>query len=105
MSGLDSSAAGLVVQHLWAVADGGSVNCTDHTPTTALFSMSVTLCQLSQGRVAYFGLSTDLEAYFTGLSLGLSLPPRLSVAEWVISLANPDFSTTNASVAEDLFAA
>lgn len=62
MSGLDSSAAVLVIQHLWAVADGGSVNCTVHTPTTALFSMSVTLCLLSQGRVAYFGLSTDVEA-------------------------------------------
>lgn len=105
MSGLDSTAALRVMEHLREVADAGSaVICTVHTPTAAMFDLSDNLCLLSRGRVAYFGPSAEVEAYFTE-KLGVALPPRLSVAEWVISLCNPDFSSSSASMAETICSA
>lgn len=102
MSGLDSTAALRVMEHLREVADAGSaVICTVHTPTAAMFALSDNLCLLSRGRVAYFGPSSEVETYFTE-RLGLALPPRLSVAEWVISLCNPDFSASSASLADTI---
>jgi len=105
MSGLDSHAAGQVMRHLRDVADAGSaVVVTVHTPTAEMFGMSDNLCLLSGGRVAYFGPSDAIEAYFTD-TLGFTLPPRMSVAEWVLSLCNGDFSASTASVADDICSA
>lgn len=105
MSGLDSTAALRVMEHLREVADAGSaVICSVHTPSAAMFALSDSLCLLSRGRVAYFGPSAEVDAYFTE-KLGMTLPPRQSVAEWVISLCNPDFSASSASLADTICSA
>jgi ABC-type multidrug transport system ATPase subunit len=89
-SGLDASSAHAAMQHLTGIAKSGvTVICTIHQPSQLIYEMSDKLLLLTAGRVAYFGATDAAVSYFE--NLGCHMPPRTSVAEWLLNELNVDF--------------
>eukprot|EP00967_Tisochrysis_lutea_P042818 scaffold51558_cov29-Tisochrysis_lutea.AAC.2 len=96
-SGIDSASASSMMTFLKriALAQRLAVACTIHQPSASVFAGFDQTLILSDGRVAYSGLASDLGAYLA--SLGKPLPPAANPAEFVLDLVNKDF-TDKASV-------
>lgn len=71
-----------------------------HQPSTATFAMCDKLLLLSQGRIAYSGLITDLQAYFD--ECGYPIPQYMNPAEFVLDFVNVDFARDEDEVASQL---
>jgi ABC-type multidrug transport system ATPase subunit/ABC-type multidrug transport system permease subunit len=94
-SGLDATSAHATMSHLTRIAKSGvTVVCTIHQPSQRIFEMSHKLLLLTAGRVAFFGPTTNVVPYFERLDC--VMPPRTSVAEWLLDELNADFHTDRA---------
>jgi len=89
-SGLDSHMANEVAVSLAALAaDGRTVVCTIHSPTSYAFSKFDDLIMLKQGRVAYHGPCDSVAGYLQK-TCGVSPPQGIfySLPEWLVSVTS-----------------
>ena len=88
ISGLDSSAAYSVVQHLADLAGclKIAVIMTIHKPAEMVFDMLQDLYILEAGRLAYSGPMTCCEKYFK--ALGYKCPFKTDVADFIMDILN-----------------
>lgn len=61
-----------------------------HQPGELVFEMCDRLLLLSGGKQVYFGPPADAQGHFQ--ALGLEVPPRTSLAEFLLDRCNGDFS-------------
>mmetsp|Transcript_9118 Transcript_9118/g.9175 ORF Transcript_9118/g.9175 Transcript_9118/m.9175 type:complete len:1301 (+) Transcript_9118:45-3947(+) len=85
-TGLDSTAAFSIVQHLVELAESTNVTVimTIHQPAEMVFDMLQDLYLLEGGRLAYFGPLPAARPYF--LSLGYECPVNNSLADFCLDL-------------------
>ena len=95
-SGLDSAAAVAIMRFIksLALAHGLCVVCTIHQPSIAVFECFDKTLMLAEGRTAYYGPASEMEAHFTGL--GHQRPEVTNPAEFVLDLISRDLSSTAA---------
>eukprot|EP01036_Dinobryon_divergens_P033941 gene33941-43849_t len=85
-TGLDSSAAFSIVEHMVELARSTNVVVimTIHQPSDMVFDMLQDLCLLEGGRLAYFGPLLAAERYFS--SIGYQCPMNTSLADYCLDL-------------------
>ncbi|KAE8959620.1 hypothetical protein PF011_g30365, partial [Phytophthora fragariae] len=89
-SGLDSSAAHNVMKFLVKLcAEGKTVVCTIHQPSSLVYEMFTNVVVLSAGQTVYCGSRVKMIPYFA--STGYDCPQYMNPAEYFISLVNTDF--------------
>jgi ABC-type multidrug transport system ATPase subunit len=91
-SGLDSVASFHVVSYLRQLAKrtGLIVVCSIHQPSTSTFTLFDKLLLLSAGKPHYFGPISQLVDYYA--SIGVIIPERVNLADFLLELVNTDFS-------------
>jgi len=98
-SGLDSHMANEVAVSLAALAaEGRTVVCTIHSPTSYAFSKFDDLMMLKQGRVAYHGPCESVAAYLQN-TCGVPPPKGIfySLPEWLVSVTSEASATGDSS--------
>ncbi|KAM3079546.1 hypothetical protein ACMFMG_005965 [Clarireedia jacksonii] len=92
-SGLDSAASWEVMSFVKQVAKQNNliVIASIHQPSTSTFQLFDKLMLLSGGKSHYFGPVSDVGDHFE--SIGLPIPLRMNVAEYLLDLMNTDFAT------------
>ncbi|KAG6614192.1 ABC transporter G family member 15 [Phytophthora cinnamomi] len=89
-SGLDSSAAHNVMKFIVKLcAEGKTVVCTIHQPSSLVYEMFTNVVVLSAGQTVYCGPRSKMISYFA--SSGYDCPQYMNPAEYFISLVNTDF--------------
>ncbi|RMX62329.1 hypothetical protein KXD40_009456 [Peronospora effusa] len=89
-SGLDSSSAQNVMKFIAKVcAEGKTVVCTIHQPSSFVYAMFTNVIVLSAGRTLYCGPRRQIIQHFA--SIGHDCPRYMNPAEYFISLVNTDF--------------
>lgn len=84
-SGLDSESANNTTDLLVDLAaQGRTIICTIHQPSTEIFFKFDRLCLLSQGRIVYFGPTADVMSHFS--SIGHPCPAYYNPAEHIMSV-------------------
>ena len=84
-SGLDSHMANEVVQSLHALlAEGRTIVCTIHSPTSKAFALFDDLLVLKGGKLAFGGPVSRVEAYFEALGFGRA--GASSLPEWLVDV-------------------
>ncbi|XP_048586785.1 protein white isoform X2 [Nematostella vectensis] len=82
-SGLDSFMAQSVVATLQKLAaQGRTIICTIHQPSSEVYNMFSSLLLVAEGRTAYFGLTRDVIPHFS--SLGYPCPPNYNPADYFV---------------------
>ena len=82
-SGLDSYMAFSIMETITALAKRGkTIICTIHQPSSAIFESFDKLCLMVEGKVAYFGQTSDAKDFFA--SQGLRVPPNYNPADYYI---------------------
>jgi ABC-type multidrug transport system ATPase subunit len=91
-SGIDSASAASMMTFLKEIAttEKLAIACTIHQPSASVFAGFDKTLILSDGRVAFSGLASDLGPYLA--SLGRPLPLAANPAEFVLDLVNKDFT-------------
>jgi len=91
-SGLDSASSTAIMHFISTLARTESICIvvTIHQPSQRVYDVLSTVMLLSSGRLAYNGPATEAAVYFE--SLGHSLPPSLSIAEFMLDLINSEFT-------------
>ncbi|RLN52054.1 hypothetical protein BBJ29_009624, partial [Phytophthora kernoviae] len=89
-SGLDSSAAHNVMKFIVKLcAEGKTVVCTIHQPSSLVYDMFSNVIVLSAGQTVYCGPRVKMIPHFS--STGYDCPTYMNPAEFFISLVNTDF--------------
>ncbi|CEG42369.1 atp-binding cassette superfamily [Plasmopara halstedii] len=89
-SGLDSSAAHNVMKFVLKLcAEGKTVVCTVHQPSSLVYEMFTNVIILSAGQTVYCGPRATIIPHFA--SHGYDCPHYMNPAEYFISLVNTDF--------------
>ncbi|KAG1690166.1 hypothetical protein DVH05_028714 [Phytophthora capsici] len=89
-SGLDSSAAHNVMKFIVKLcAEGKTVVCTIHQPSSLVYDMFTNVVVLSAGQTVYCGPRSKMIPHFA--STGYDCPQYMNPAEYFISLVNTDF--------------
>lgn len=97
-SGLDCFQAERVVQILQSLAAMGStVIFSIHQPRASIYELFEDISLISEGRVIYSGTKKNFVPHFE--SLGYSLPPNVSPAEYYVDLVSVDYSSPEEEVA------
>ncbi|XP_048586783.1 protein white isoform X3 [Nematostella vectensis] len=82
-SGLDSFMAQSVVATLQKLAaQGRTIICTIHQPSSEVYNMFSSLLLIAEGRTAYFGATRDAIQHFS--SLGYPCPPNYNPADYFV---------------------
>ncbi|KAH6621251.1 P-loop containing nucleoside triphosphate hydrolase protein [Chaetomium sp. MPI-SDFR-AT-0129] len=99
-SGLDSVASYHVISYLRRLAKriGLVVICSIHQPSTSTFELFDKLLLLSAGKTHYFGATSQLVDYYTGI--GVTIPQRANPADFLLELVNTDFAGSQAAASE-----
>ena len=87
-SGLDSHMANEVVQSLHALlAEGRTIVCTIHSPTSKAFALFDDLLVLKEGKLAFGGPVNRVEPYFEALGFGRAGGAASdSLPEWLVDV-------------------
>ena len=87
-SGLDSHMANEVVQSLHALlAEGRTIVCTIHSPTSKAFALFDDLLVLKEGKLAFGGPLNRVEPYFEALGFGRAGGAASdSLPEWLVDV-------------------
>ncbi|CAH0473500.1 unnamed protein product [Peronospora belbahrii] len=89
-SGLDSSAAHNVMKFIAKLsAEGKTVVCTIHQPSSLVYDMFTNVMVLSAGQTVYCGPRRQMISHFG--SVGHDCPQYMNPVEYFISLVNTDF--------------
>ncbi|CAI5723742.1 unnamed protein product [Hyaloperonospora brassicae] len=89
-SGLDSSATHNVMKLIVKLcAEGKTVLCTIHQPSSLVYDMFTNVVVLSAGETVYCGPRPQMISHFS--AAGYDCPQYMNPAEYFISLVNTDF--------------
>ncbi|POM59683.1 ABC transporter-like protein [Phytophthora palmivora] len=89
-SGLDSSATHNVMKFIVKLcAEGKTIVCTIHQPSSLVYDMFTNVVVLSAGETVYCGPRRQMIPHFS--SAGHDCPTYMNPAEYFISLVNTDF--------------
>eukprot|EP00644_Phytophthora_capsici_P013770 jgi/Phyca11/535649/estExt2_fgenesh1_pg.C_PHYCAscaffold_400001 len=89
-SGLDSSATHNVMRFIVKLcAEGKTIVCTIHQPSSLVYDMFTNAIVLSAGQTVYCGSRRQMVSHFA--SAGYDFPQYMNPAEYFISLVNTDF--------------
>jgi len=93
-SGLDAASATAIMEFVKNLAEVENliIVVTIHQPSQKVYKLLSSVMLLSGGRVGYFGTSNGAVDFFS--SIGRELPADLSIAEYMLDLANAEFSST-----------
>lgn len=91
-TGLDAASAENIMKEIVRVAKDERliIVCTIHTPSTKVYNGFDQVMVMSRGREVYAGDAKDALPYFD--SIGFSCPEDTNPAEFMLDLANSDFS-------------
>lgn len=91
-SGLDSTASFEVMNTLknFAKKENVIIIASIHQPSTLTFNLFDNVMFLTEGKIAYSGLRSNLAPYFD--KAGFPIPSHYNPAEYVLDLINTDFS-------------
>jgi len=89
-SGLDSAAAAAIISLLDSIAKRceAAIVCTIHQPSALVFAGFDKVLVLSEGRVGYCGITSEMGPYFS--SIGMPLSKGANPAEAVLDLVSRD---------------
>ncbi|KAH8589598.1 ATP-binding cassette transporter [Bisporella sp. PMI_857] len=96
-SGLDSQSALDILRLLRRLANSGqAIVCTIHQPNGAIFELFDRLLLLAEGKMIFFGPTTELERYFA--DRGALCPPHINIAEFMLRVLAEDGDPAQAAV-------
>ncbi|KAF4595079.1 hypothetical protein GQ602_000692 [Ophiocordyceps camponoti-floridani] len=97
-SGIDSTGSQQMVRYLRELAKstGIIIVCSIHQPSAAIFHKFDKLVLVSEGRMCYFGSTTDVVPYLE--KRGHQMPPLSNPAEFILDLVNTSFSTDQSAL-------
>ncbi|PHH79605.1 hypothetical protein CDD80_4367 [Ophiocordyceps camponoti-rufipedis] len=97
-SGIDSTGSQQMIRYLRELAKktGIIIVCSIHQPSAAAFHKFDKLLLVSEGRMCYFGSTTDVVPYLD--KRGYQMPPLSNPAEFILDLVNASFSTDESTL-------
>lgn len=96
-SGLDSVASLQIITYLRRLAqDGRIIYCVMHQPSSKLLQLFDDILVMADGKILYCGALTNMVNYFE--SEGFHFPEFYNPADFVLEVANRDYSTDLSSL-------